>query len=302
MAVLNPPRAVPGLARSIVNFLLESRKEWDEASLVAAFNPGVNDSNDALKNTIAACRAIRIITSSPGGKIEVAPVVTEEGQSFDRTRFRKFLRRQVFDLNRDGNPWAVAEEDAHTSGARDLARALAWFLAQDAQGAPINWTDNVEQLQKDQFRTADLNEWVLRNDTRWGAFSRWAQALGFAVPSVLRTRQGLVPLPTMAVLDTLEVIPAGRVSVSEFFGALSQQLPVLPGGIIRHGLVTRLGADPDPGIQANAVDSSLAQVLRILETRKVLAFESLADAEGVLLSSSDQRRITHVILKGGKKL
>ncbi len=306
MAVLNPPRVIPSLARSIVNFLLESRKEWDEASLVAAFNPGVNESDgaaDALKNTISACRAIGILV--PGAMVEVAPAVAAEGHTFDRATFRKLACRHIFDLKRDGDPWAVAEGDAQTSGARDLTRALAWFLAQDALGSPISWTENVEQLQKDQFRTAELDKWVLRNDTRWNAFSRWGLSLGLVVPSVVRTRQGsvqgLLPLPTIAVHDALEVIPSGRMPVSDFLDALSRQLPVLPGGVIRRGLVARLGYEPDPGIEANAVDSSLAQVLRILESRRILAFESLADAEGVVLATSDQARITHVTLKGGKK-
>jgi hypothetical protein len=89
--------------------------------------------------------------------------------------------------------------------------------------------------------------------------------------------------------------------IQEFLGALAQRLPVLFGGVIRNGLVSRLGNDPDPGVQANAVDTSIAQVLRLLESRGRVAFESLADAEGVQLSHSDQTRTTHATLKGGKK-
>jgi hypothetical protein len=54
-------------------------------------------------------------------------------------------------------------------------------------------------------------------------------------------------------------------------------------------------------VQGNYVDTSVAQVLRILERRGLLTFESLADADGVVLSRSDQARTTHVTLKGGKK-
>ena len=39
MAVMNPPRVIPGLGRSIVNFLIENRNSWDNAGLVEAFKP-----------------------------------------------------------------------------------------------------------------------------------------------------------------------------------------------------------------------------------------------------------------------
>lgn len=305
MAVLNPPRAIPGLGRSIVNFLIESRSTWDDASLVGAFKPaGVNDDGnaaDGVRNTVSAFRAIGIIERGPEGSTVVASSVAEVGRAFDTTEFRRLMLRHVFDLARDGDPWAVAGDDAVTRGARDLTRALSWFLAQDAQAEPLSWTSNVQPLQTTQFATNVMDRWAITNDTRWSAFSRWASALGLAAPSVVRSRAGLVPLPTIAVADALEELPATRMPIFEFLDALAQKLPVLPGGLIRSGLVSRLGYDPDPGIQAHAVDSSLAQALRILEARGWLSFESLADAEGVPVSTLDQARTTHVILRGGKK-
>lgn len=304
MAVLNPPRVIPGIGRSIVNFLIENRSTWDDAGLVEAFKPpGVNDegTGDGVRNTLSAFRAIGIIESGPEGSTVVASSVAATGRAFDRAEFRRLMLRHVFDLARDGDPWAIAEDDAVTRGARDLTRALSWFLAQDAQAEPLSWTGNVQQLQSSQFATSERDRWAIINDTRWNAFSRWALALGLAAPSLVRSKPGLVPLPTIAVADALVEMPAARVPIFEFLDALAQKLPVLPGGWIRNGLVARLGSDPDPGIQAHAVDSSLAQVLRILEARGRLRYESLADAEGVQLSTRDQARTTHVTLKGGKK-
>lgn len=305
MAVLNPPRVIPGLGRSIVNFLIESRSAWDDADLVEALKPaGVNDDGnaaDGVRNTLSAFRAIGIIESASDGSVVVASSATATGRAFDRVEFRRLMLRHVFDLARDGDPWAVAEDDAVTRGARDLTRALSWFLAQDALAEPLSWTSNVQQLQAAQFGTSENDRWAIINDTRWNAFSRWAPALGLAAPSVVRSRAGLVPLPTIAVTDALDEMPAARVPIFEFLDALAQRLPVLPGGLIRKGLVSRLGSDPDPGIQAHAVDSSLAQALRILEARGRLKYETLADAEGVQVSTLDQARTTHVTLKGGKK-
>lgn len=305
MAVLNPPRVLPGLGRAIVNFLIESRSNWDEPGLVDAFKPvGVNESAgaaDGVTNTINAFRAIGILTNDAQGNITLASDVTQRGSGFDRSAFRRMTLTHVLDVGRDGDPWSVGEGEASTSGARDLARALSWFLAQDALASPLRWADNVERLQSEQFGTSQNDKWALINDTRWNAFLRWAPALGLAVPSVVRTKPGLVPLPTVAVADAVDEMISRRMPIQEFLSALAQKLPVLPGGVIRNGLVTRLGTDPDPGVQANAVDTSVAQVLRLLESRGRVAFESLADADGVQLTPTDQVRTTHITLKGGKK-
>lgn len=304
MAALNPPRVLPGLGRSMVNFLRESRKDWDEDALAAVFNPGVNISpgaNDAIMNTVSALRAIGIMSTDPDGKLRLAPHLKESAKAYDRAAFRRLLQRQVLDLRRDGDPWSIEEGEAATSGARDLARALSWFLAQDALGPPLSWADNVQQLQKEQFKTGDLGEWVLRNDSRWGAFTRWALALGFAVPSPIRSKPGLIPLPTVAVADALTAMPPERTPMTDFLQLLSEQLPMFPGGRLRQGLISRVGSDPDPGIRANAADSSVSQVLRILEAREIITLESLADADGVLLVDSDRVRTTHITLRGGKK-
>ena len=159
----------------------------------------------------------------------------------------------------------------------------------------------MQQLQKAQFKTGHLDEWVLRNDSRWGAFTRWALALGFAVPSPVRGKPGLIPLPTVAVADALSTMPPERMSMTDFLELLSDQLPVFPGGTLREGLISRLGSDPDPGTRANAADSSVSQVLRILESCGIITLESLADADGVLLVDSDRARTTHITLRGGKK-
>jgi hypothetical protein len=256
---------------------------------------------DGVTNTVSAFRAIGMLANDAQGNITVAGSVTQRGSAFDRVAFRRITLRHVLDIGRDGDPWSVGEGEASTSGARDLTRALSWFLAQDALASPLRWADNVEKLQSDQFRTSQNDRWALTNDTRWNAFLRWAPALGLAVPSVVRAKPGLVPLPAVAVADAVDEMTARRVPIQEFLGALAQLLPVLPGGVIRNGLVTRLGTDPDPGVQANAVDTSVAQTLRLLESRGLIAFERLADADGVQLSRTDQIRTTHVTIKGGKK-
>lgn len=305
MAVLNPPRALPGLGRSIINFLIENRSTWDDTRLVEAFKPpGMNEDQtaaDGVKNTVSAFRAIGMLENDADDNITVASSAAKHGPYFGRAAFRRLMLAHVLDLGRDGDPWSLSEGEASTSGARDLTRALSWFLAQDALGTPLNWVDNVQGLQAEQFRTSQHHKWAIINDTRWSAFSRWAPALGLAVPSVVRSKEGLVPLPTVAIADAIDEMPCTRMPIQEFLGALAQKLPLLPGGVIHNGLVTRFGGDPDSGIQTNGLGTSVPQVLRLLEARGRLSFESLHDAEGVQLSQSDEARTTHIILRDGKK-
>lgn len=96
-------------------------------------------------------------------------------------------------------------------------------------------------------------------------------------------------------------MPDGQMQIEDFLNALARKLPVLSRGVLRNALVARLAVDPDPGVHNNSVDTSVAQVLRILEARGQLSLETLADAGGLFLSPSSHSRTTHVTLKGGKK-
>jgi hypothetical protein len=303
MAVLNPPRSLPGLGRAIINFLTDSRRSWTEDELIEVFKPpGLNDSGSAhegMTNTILAFKAVGMLSFDECGAIAVTDTVVNDGNPLTQTRFRRQLQKHVLDLGRDGDPWQTSPGEAHTSGARDLTRALSWFLAQDALGNPLSWTDNVQTLQSAQFQSQDNETWAITNDTRWGALTRWAPALGLASTSVVRGK-GLVPLPVAAINDVLDELPAGQISIGDFLSSLTTELPVLHGGLARSSLATHLPkGDPDPGVAEDCVDSSVGQALRVLEDRHRLNFDNLPDAEGVRLSRFDSNRVTHVTVHLG---
>ncbi|WP_244928491.1 protein DpdG [Nocardioides sp. W7] len=306
MAVLNPPRTLPGLGRAIVNHLLDARRSATEEDLVAAFKPdGLNaDSTaaDGVKNTISSMRAIDVLVTNSDGTLGLGENVPAPKTPFTRDQFRRVLQGRVFDLSRDGDVWVTQPGDAHTSGARDLNRALAWVMAQDALGQPLSWTDNLQKMQAEQFQTNDQQAWAITNDTRWNAASRWLPTLGLATQSVIRDQSGLVPLPVTAVDDALASLPDERIAIHDLLTRIGQAVPVLHGGTMRAGLVSVLGIDPDPGIAAECADSSIGQALRILEERGRVKFETLPDAHGIRLSRFDATRRTHAIVKaGGKK-
>jgi hypothetical protein len=306
MAVLNPPRTLPGLGRAIANYLLDARRSLTEDDLVAAFKPeGLNPAAEAaggMKNTISSLRAINVLESNTDGTLRLGAKIPTPKSPFDAPEFRRVLQRRVFDLSRDGDVWSTQLGDGHTSGARDLNRALTWVMAQDALGQPLSWAENLQPLQQRQFGTANREAWAIVNDTRWVAASRWIVALGLATPSVMKDRTGVVPLPVTAVEDALRSVPDERLPIYELLARIGQLFPVLHGGSMRSGLVSLLGNDPDPGISADCADSSVGQALRILEERGRIKFETLPDAHGLRLSRFDGARQTHAILKpGGKK-
>lgn len=303
MAVLNPPRTLPGLGRAIVNHLLDARRPSTEEDLVAAFKPeGLNPGADAaggLKNTISSLRAINVLETNGDGTLRLGEKVPVPTTPLGVDEFRRLLQARVFDLGRDGDVWVTQPGDAHTSGARDLNRALAWVMAQDALGAPLSWEDNVQKLQAEQFGTVDRESWAVTNGTRWTAASRWIPALGLATPFAVKDRSGLVPLPVISVDDALANLQEERIGIHDLLTRIGQAVPVLHGGPLRAGLVSILGTDPDPGIAAECADSSVGQALRILEERGRVTFETLPDAQGIRLSRFDAARQTHAIVKAG---
>lgn len=305
MAVLNPPRSLPALGRSIINFLTGSRRAWTEEQLIEAFRPpGLNEDSSSFEgvaHTVYTFRAIGMLCSDTAGVITVSDTVAAAGGTLSPAAFRRALQKHAFDLDRDGDPWQTGPGESLTGGARDLLRAMSWFLAQDALGHPLSWISGVQALQHAQFPDSDT--WAITNDTRWGAITRWGPALGLAAPSLVQARSGFVPLPVVAINDVLDELPAGQVPIGDFLGQLAAKLPVLHGGLVRASLVASLpDGDPDPGIAQDCADSSVGQALRILEDRGRLVFDTLPDADGIRLSRFDSQRQTHVTLvQGGKR-
>ena len=160
MAVLNPPRTLPGLGRAIVNYLLDARRSSTEDDLVAAFKPeGLNPGAEAaggLKNTISSLRAINVLETNSDGNLQLGAKVPPRSLRSPRTEFRTTSFRPASSTSA-----ATATSgrrklgDGHTSGARDLNRALTWVMAQDALGQPLSWTDNLQTMQTEQFGTTD---------------------------------------------------------------------------------------------------------------------------------------------------
>ena len=123
MAVLNPPRSLPGLGRAIVNYLLDARRNWTEDDLVAAFKPeGLNPAAEAaggLKNTMSALRAINVLEADADGALgsalrwrpSTSPVhqgPVPPGAPRPRLRLRPGRRRLGHPGRRRAHQWRAA--------------------------------------------------------------------------------------------------------------------------------------------------------------------------------------------------
>lgn len=306
MAVLNPPSALPGLARVIVNHLLLSRAVYDEERLTALFAPsdlGDGDVTRGVDNTLRACRALGVLVQGPEQRISVSQGVQEayNGVAFTRDAFRVLLRSSVLDLRRDGDPW-LQGEGGRTAGAKDLMRALAWFLNQDALGSSLSWRaqgeGNVQTMQARQLPNTAEEERPIVNDTRWSSFTRWVVALGFAEAATGLGATGLVPLPARAVRDVVQRMSPGSRPIEEFLGALARELPVLPGGSVSDGLRSQLSEDTDPSLRLGGLSSGIAQSLLILEDEGLLTMSYGADAAvaRTLFEDGDSRQVSSITL------
>lgn len=307
MAVLNPPSSLPGLARSMTNYLLESDMSCDEELLVALFSPpglvGDDSGSRGVDETLVVARAIGLFEQTRDRRLRLSQEAIDQasGRLYSKAAFRRLARDLVLDLDRDGDPWDK-QVGAWTSGARDLTRALSWFLTQDASGPPLTWEVredrfSIQWLQSIQLGTIAMEDRAIVNNARWGAFTRWAPFLGLAdygyVPSV---GVGLIPFPAVAIRDVLTELPPGDQPVAAILEHVRKRLPVLHGGACRRSLDAVLPDEPDPCVRRNGLATSLAQPLLLLEEEGLLKLEQRADAERELLFDEEERYVSHVVI------
>lgn len=150
-------------------------------------------------------------------------------------------------------------------GARDLVRALAWFMSLNVLNGPFTFAKGanpLSQLQEDQ-----TGERLIFNETRWLPFVRWARYLGFLSDVSLysgsgRSEPGVLPDPTDAVGAVLPrcVSNDDWVPLSAALPTLAAELPVLDGGIYRRAI-------HDQGVPASDVDVSPTLTLALERLR-----------------------------------
>jgi len=295
MAVINEGASFPSYVWAVARFLLSTGGQYPadrarELLCPATLLPG---DTTTFSHATGTLKVLALVTDD-GGQLSLSPAA--RGLSLDDVAgFSDLMRRAVLDqaqnVGLDGSDDQTATKDA---GAKDLVRALAWFLTRDAF-TPLGLND-VNQLQENDF-PARLGKAIV-NDVRWNRFVYWAPALGFATQSLLDKDLGqrLVPDCTVAVRRTvLAVWPKGeRIDAADAIDRITEELPVLPGG-----RYSRMLGLPAP---ATDVPSSLSSAL-LRGDHEWISLEQRSDAaRDVFLTDPDaasgRRRVSEIIVTG----
>lgn len=299
MALINVGASLPSYVWAVVRFLLSAGGQYPadrarELLCPATLMPG---DTATFSDAVSTLKDLALITDDDG-ELRLSAAARELSPG-DVAGFSDLLRRAVLgqaqNAGLDGSGEQTVTKDA---GAKDLVRALAWFLTLDAF-TPLD-ADDVIQLQESAFPARLGNPIV--NDVRWGFFLYWALALGFAARSLLDKDQGqrqvrrLVPDCTVAVRRTvLAVWPKGeRIDAANAIDRIIEELPVLPGG-----RYSRMLGLPAP---ATDVSSSLSTAL-LRGDHEWISLEQRSDAaRDVFLTDPDaasgRRRVSEIIITG----
>jgi hypothetical protein len=235
MAVINEGASVPSYVWAVVRFLLSvGGQHPTDSTRKLLCPPTLMPGDTGTFNAAIGTLEDLALATDDDGELSLSPAARKLSPD-DEAAFSDLLRRAVLgqaqNVGLDGTGDQTVTKDA---GAKDLVRALAWFLTRDAF-TPLG-LDEVTQLQESAF-PAQLGQAIV-NGVRWGRFVYWAPALGFAAQSLLdkdqRQRQvrRLVPDCTVAVRRTvLTVWPKGeRIAAADAINRIIEELPVLPGG------------------------------------------------------------------------
>ena len=155
---------------------------------------------------------------------------------------REIIRTKAMLAERDSDLWAKDDKNSLVLlGARDIVRAVAWFLSLSVVDGPYDFertSPAVSELQEQHTG----GERPIFNLERWRPFVRWTRYLGFSTDLAMNLRGqwqvALMPDPTIAILRCLKAVvdrdewtPIGQV-----IAALAEDLPVLDGGHYRRAI------------------------------------------------------------------
>jgi hypothetical protein len=291
VALLNPPQILPNVAEVIYRYLLQAEGHAERRdTLIAILTPASLEQNSgkpgskAVDDTLKACDLIQL-TKSTGETISLHPSLPGYAidRKADRRACRRMMRQLVLSSDLNGGDWGSQE------GARDLTYSLAWYLRQDLYAPPAVWDpqpplQSVQVAQQQQLGGPVL----LVNDTRWGAFVRWATYLGFAVHHAYDTTGYLVPDPTVAVWDALSVCCPGKrgeVGLPSVVNSIGNYLPVLDGGMYRQEVEAHLRPGTFKEYTTHTLTTAMGHSLRRLEDIGLIALSDQADAPKLTFTS-----------------
>ncbi|MFC4034628.1 protein DpdG [Streptomyces polygonati] len=227
--------------------------------------------SDMFDKAIKTLQELELLNITDDGALMLAGAAAGL-DGIDSNAFAAVLRTTA--LARKHNN-GLADTDEQT-GARDLTRALSWFLSLDPMGPAIDW-DQAQNLRQNALKPEAGPAIV--NQERWQPFGDWSQALGLAARPLLQTRGAspLTPDCTIAIRQVMQELwrPGQQVNAVEAVRTLRQHLPVLPGGEYSRSLMIN-----DPG--ERVAGAALSYALLRGHDEQWLRLELDSDAARVL--------------------
>lgn len=282
MALLNPPQILPNVARVIFRALQgtdddgiskdDLARQIAPASLPRGEGAATGPGTKGFEDTLTACTTINLVERRDDiVRLHPELPAAARDRRLRESAFVPLVLDLVLDDRINHGLWESTE------GARDLTRAIAWWLAQNPLDPPSPWNepDGADVAQERQMAGGER---IFSNDTRWGAFDRWATFLGVASHMPRAGKTILVPDPTLAMRSLLhEVLPESRLPILDFVERLGQRLPVVDGGSFRRAVEERMRPEAVPS-SADSLSPSLSHALLRLRDEQLLRLEDLADA------------------------
>jgi hypothetical protein len=306
MAVLNPPEALPGAAFVITKYLQRKGSAVSDDELIAMLSPlhkiDPEKKSGNVFRTLSVMENLGLISDRRTVGLTES-FASDLDDPVTRPRFDAVLRRALADPERDGDdPWGDLSD---STGGRDITRALTWFLAQPACGAPLTFgssgAHDADARQIGDLERLGANAKAVPNNEQWRPFRRWATALGLATPCRVTIggtmSDALEPIPAEAIAAELEGVTPGQHALPDVLRRLRIAMPYLPGGELARKLQARIGAPIDPDEREGFLASSLTESFLLLEARGSILLTSLSDAEGVQVRDGGKtRNLTHITI------
>lgn len=243
MAFLQPD-ILPAMAEAIHRQLRMARggrlkRNALESSVVPAVTGRGSGGLKLFNDTLRELSVIGAVTTTDDDvRLPDSPSAREPDQMSHLVRERAMAAELETDL------WE--KDDAGSLvliGARDLVRALAWFLNLNVTEGPFDFdaTDpKITELQEHQ-----TGERPIFNIERWRPFVRWGRYLGFLSDMSLYSGSGasvatVLPDPTGAMRHALpKILGKDWMPMDSVLVSLAQELPVLDGGVYRRAMYER---------------------------------------------------------------